>query len=1218
MAALTAHQKTLLRSTGHRAKTYLSIHIPTSILVARLNNASIDPGDRSIAYDGGSGTAGQFALVAAGQPLWVGTSTGAKDKGIVRVRSIAGDETSGTITVAENAIDWADNDYLTIQHDWPLTSIWPYIADDGTFYKDGPDGDTYTDENEEPPPVAIIGPHRVGFMESGPTLDFAFDGSNSHATAKGATISSYAWSFSGTGSFDNDTSATPTLTIAATNPNGDWVSCIVTDSNGKTQVARRLVFTHDKSSNMPYTAFNVDSLRGDWDQGGWSLSLSALGTADASTIPDNALIILWHEAWYGPTFDIATADAGANTFTVSGDQTAFFIDTASFKVVGSTGNDGSYTCSGNATHSAGVTTITVASVADGTDDGRIVHEEYIGGPTGGANQLFAGYIRSDTTEQDSETGQVSFEATTIQAMMAKYFMFSISLTHSRNPSTWYEYQHNNLTVANALHHLLKWHSTLLDIVDVFLPTSNTLLMAGSEDFTRMALFQQANTFGSEHSIFAHLCCNKQGQLHVEEDIQMLDDAARATKTTIGELTTADWTETIQFGRQIEKRTSMVTLSGFEFDGASSTPYIAVAPGEVPHNEGMGVRDAPRQVLSSQSQANALAGRVLAKENNTFPSVPIGFHGHYLGVLDVAPQEWWTMTLTGSDNNRGITWTDQKLICRSVSARIDHSTGEIIASASFAKEAEGPDGVTSAFPTGPPTDPPYDPDPPVWPPSSIRTGALFVFGLDGCWYRPPQGTDWIERNAGVTVDDDEQGGYDPWWATPTKQASTDPSKAILIRCQVGAIYRSINGGQAWVEVTPVDDPPNTWGDTTAPTATTVTYGQRVDSIHTNKLHIILVSWQEVDSGNDKWRGWFLKTEDDCQTWEWIAITTNVYTLLRTSSSSPYNVIEIGDSHTFGARATASGFKVDSTPRHIYFTVANPCTVETITCEYSNGPSGWTLGEVTGWFNMIGNGAGGYRSHGPDPDTRGSASIRCLGSGGNEPTLRAITITANTVQIEFKPIWADIDSEDGTVLWVTVWRSARLVLQKRAISDMSVTTEYDLGACTAAQLASSELIAFPHTPLADKDYCIVFGRMDDPQSLGGIQHIILTDDGGGSFSSVENGWGNDLCGALIASAEVGGDRTYSAIRNPAAGAGYAARFYRGIGAPPTLVWVSSLPFAAEVKVGQDAMSMSSDNEIAVVGLASGALMVAQAASPYNLWVDITGSHPGTGAIRSVVYV
>ncbi len=75
-------------------------------------------------------------------------------------------------------------------------------------------------------------------------------------------------------------------------------------------------------------------------------------------------------------YPVAAADASGNTFTIAGDVRSVFPVGRLFKVDGSTGNDNSgnnYTVTAtNYDASADQTTISVSSVADGTDDGFII------------------------------------------------------------------------------------------------------------------------------------------------------------------------------------------------------------------------------------------------------------------------------------------------------------------------------------------------------------------------------------------------------------------------------------------------------------------------------------------------------------------------------------------------------------------------------------------------------------------------------------------------------------------------------------------------------------------------------------------------------------------------------------------------------------------------------------------------------------------------------
>lgn len=148
---------TNLRTKQHTGRLNLSISRPTTILVARVNGAH-DRGARSITYNEGTGT---YALIRSFQALWVGTSPGTYDVGIVMITGISGDAASGTLSLAENGIPWADDLYLTIKLDYPLFPVQPRIASQ-VFYKFY--STAFPGASASIPPVCDGGPDRVGWM----------------------------------------------------------------------------------------------------------------------------------------------------------------------------------------------------------------------------------------------------------------------------------------------------------------------------------------------------------------------------------------------------------------------------------------------------------------------------------------------------------------------------------------------------------------------------------------------------------------------------------------------------------------------------------------------------------------------------------------------------------------------------------------------------------------------------------------------------------------------------------------------------------------------------------------------------------------------------------------------------------------------------------------------------------------------------------------------
>ncbi len=664
---ITDPEKALLRADGHKVGVYLSVLAPDSILVARLNNGSAARGDRSIVYDGGSGSSAEHARIQAGQPLWVGTAAGLHDRGITRIKSFTGDETSGTLEVAENAsVGWTDDDYLTIKEEYPLFPKFPRFwiegsGDDQVNYWRKDYDTAYTDENEEPPPVAIMGPHRAGFL-SGGTVRFYLDSSESYAVAPAATIDGTSWTATGGGATTIDSAASAATHLDITAAGYYWVSCTVTDSNAKTTKTRRCFFVHNATvghADYPHVDIEITTFNGNWNRGGWNIALNVRDNGSLTDIPDKTLIVLWQDATYGSTNQ----------------------DIGGWKL-------------NNA-------------------DARHV--------------LFAGYVRGDTVLRDWATSRVKFQVSSITGLMQKTPADGVFIGTLVGGQTgdWPEYL--NLTFTRALHHLFAYHSTLLDIADVYMPDNSLYRLHDCEEFTGGTLYNQAANFIRNFSIYGGLCANKAGQIHIERNINSINATDRNNIQAVSDIGETDRRDRpdLTILRQEEAKVFSVTTSGFSWDGTNKIAYISNAPGTVKNDEGRGVRNLERQIFADQDVANSLAGRIMAIENNDIREVRVPFKGHYLGVLDIVPQEWWRMSLSSGDTERGITLSNRKMVPRTVTAKFDIANGTIKADAILEPEAAGVDGLTSDYPSGPPDTPPPDPPPPEPPPGTGDGNTVYV-------------------------------------------------------------------------------------------------------------------------------------------------------------------------------------------------------------------------------------------------------------------------------------------------------------------------------------------------------------------------------------------------------------------------------------------------------------------------------------------------------------
>lgn len=788
----------------------MSVLRPATLWSARINDPSITKGETDIIFAAGSGSS--FSAVEEYQELWVGTSAGDDDIGRLRIRSITSGDggVTGTVVVARNALEFSNNLFLTFKHTYPLKPKYPLIQGPpltATFYKDG--DITYSGQNNNTNPVCIAGENRAGFIDA--TLGYFEITSqlpNSYVTKSGATIVSYnAVAFPTTGVTINVNAGTGVGYIRFATEGIYWVKWSVADDNGQSQHTFRWYYAHTTSrTSTHYPDYQFDITQ---ISGDWNRG----GWETGITMHDEAAL-----------------DEIPDKTPVILWQVASYNDT----------------------------------------------EENITFLPDSSNTIINGYVRKEKVEQDISDGlgDVDFQIQTIDALLKNHYMFSVSLAARSSPSQWYEYN-SNLTIGNALHHFWKWHSTLFEVTDVFLGTDSLLrAYAEMEDGN---LYTMADDLSRNKSIRAHVVCDKGNRVHLVYDIQLLRDTERALLSVVQSIEKSDRGDTITITREPYNRTAFVKTSGFSFTGTFSstgcpdppcpdvTPLCASAPGILPSDEGANVSDFDRQTFEDQTHANEMAGRFFAQINREYPEVRIDFPGNYLGVLEVMLEEFWTISLSTTDSVREIVWTNKNLILRTVTARFDVEKGTLVCSAVFEPEQDGFDGVAGYClddipePAGDPTV------------SLESTFEVAAFDDAGSCYVKSAGN-WVVKNGSLTGSNilDHHGDQDPFWRSASKQNSTNPALAIMIKCNTGKIYRTTNEGTTWSDVTPTTNPPNSAGDTPSPGPDDLTYEQYEGDTITINRHYVAAN----QSVGGEWRSWIYMTDDDWATDNWVAITEAV--------------------------------------------------------------------------------------------------------------------------------------------------------------------------------------------------------------------------------------------------------------------------------------------------------------------------------------------------------
>jgi hypothetical protein len=128
-----------------------------------------------------------------------------------------------------------------------------------------------------------------------------------------------------------------------------------------------------------------------------------------------------------------------------------------------------------------------------------------------------------------------------------------------------------------------------------------------------------------------------------------------------------------------------------YDGATETQLLARSPGYAPrpHGETSGMDGL---LASNQADLNAMCGLLAGEANNLYPNVSIEL-GQNNRFIDVCPAQYITLTIDAADSGQRVSWTNQKLIPRSVQLNLDFANDNLVTSIDCAAETFPENAVT---------------------------------------------------------------------------------------------------------------------------------------------------------------------------------------------------------------------------------------------------------------------------------------------------------------------------------------------------------------------------------------------------------------------------------------------------------------------------------------------------------------------------------------------
>lgn len=298
VTGFTAGELTKLRAGKTYTPVYCAVHVPRTTLTATVASEPTWPTD-------GTGAA-TLALSSISTPLGAGAvkggqklQIGSDPRNVLRLRDGTATSPINIAATSASALNIQPGDAVTVYEDYQIAAKrMRYDTSGSAWYVDY--DLAYTDQNENIPPIAIAGPAAIAYGAG--SQSFAFTGASSYGF-NGASITGHSWTFP-----DGSTSAseTPTFSTSTAYPNGRWVEYTATDSNGKTQTTRRLLWKFD-TANPPYTAFVVGQIAGEWGKG-WGATVRVMGAATTATFPVGAHVALFT----AQTFAGSAANIGGN------------------------------------------------------------------------------------------------------------------------------------------------------------------------------------------------------------------------------------------------------------------------------------------------------------------------------------------------------------------------------------------------------------------------------------------------------------------------------------------------------------------------------------------------------------------------------------------------------------------------------------------------------------------------------------------------------------------------------------------------------------------------------------------------------------------------------------------------------------------------------------------------------------------------------------------
>jgi hypothetical protein len=331
----------------------------------------------------------------------------------------------------------------------------------------------------------------------------------------------------------------------------------------------------------------------------------------------------------------------------------------------------------------------------------VLIEDYFGGKKvalgdqlGAENILFSGYITKGSQTKDADRELVSFDLTTVDALLDRLNVWPHDFVNvSSAPTDWGEYE--DLGLDDMVFHFLQDHSTIMETHDVRCSITTRLdAMTSSEQPMMRVINEEVLS-----SRLAKCVSSRQGVIYIDQDRQYEEPAVRDAHPTEMVIDSALWRETLDLGeeRMIEG-ISQLLLIAFTRElvpvEALSPPFNPAAPAE--RHWGFFEEFREKLLVASVEEAYRLVGQARAVLNARYPLINI--ETVPWRALDPARQDYLQLDVASAETLRQHDWSAETLICRSMEWDVGRQTIEaepIMASTPGGNIAWGPETAEDA-------------------------------------------------------------------------------------------------------------------------------------------------------------------------------------------------------------------------------------------------------------------------------------------------------------------------------------------------------------------------------------------------------------------------------------------------------------------------------------------------------------------------------------------